>query len=264
MVKSMEIQDPLATLIKELSKGFSWRFIAQVLIIALLGIPILKLYVHFVPEVFPTRPPPPGGSGVRYVLVPASKLWVNSGIRIQPNQKITMRASGYVNLAIHRLVSSAVADVPPPYIWSGPEGTVIDRKYPLYKRREELLIEKRALPGQLLYVAVRDSEVPPSEHNPRPERIHTLAQGIPYVNTSREQETLYFTVNEKLLEDSPKAKLAFVGKNQMEIDEIYGPGKITREQLLKQLENIIYNRYWTVWFDDNVGQFLVEVEPKCP
>ncbi|MCI5139340.1 MAG: hypothetical protein D3922_13230 [Candidatus Electrothrix sp. AR1] len=174
-----------------------------------------------------------------------------------------MRASGYVNLAIHRLVFSAEVDVPPPYIWSGPEGTVMDRKYPLYKRREELLIEKRALPGQLLYVAVRDSEVPPSEHNPRPERINILIPGIPHVNTSTERETLYFTVNEKLIEDSPKAKLAFVGENQMEIDQIYGPGKITREQLAKQLESIISNRYWTVWFDDNVGQFLVEVEKTC-
>jgi hypothetical protein len=257
----MEIEDPFATLIKELSKGFSWRLITQVLMIALLGIPILKLYIFFVPEFFPTSPKPPiMEPKLRYVLVPASKLWVNSGIRIQPKQKITMRASGYVNLAIHRLISSAEADVPPPYAWSGPEGTVLDGNCPLYKRREELLIEKRALLGQLLYVAVRDSEVPPSVNNPRPERIHALKSGNAYANISTERETLYFTVNEKLVENSPKAKLAFVGKNQMEIDQTYGPGKFTQKQLTKQFDNIIYNRYWTVWFDDNVGQFLVEVE----
>lgn len=255
----MEVEDKFATLIGEVSKGFSWRLITQIIIIALLGIPILKLYVYFVPEVFP-HASSGENLGLRYVLVPASKLWVNSGIIIKPGQKVTMRASGYVNLAIHRLVSSAEVDVLPPYGWSDPNGIMIDRNRPLYQRRKELLIEKRALQGQLLYIAVRDSEVSPSENNPRPERIRILKSGDYYTNESKVRETLYFTVNEKLVEDSQKAKLAFVGKNQKEVDDTYGPGVITQEELEAQFNNIVKKRYWTVWFDDNIGQFLIEIK----
>ncbi len=256
----MEVEDKFATLIGELSKGFSWRLITQIIIIALLGIPILKLYVYFVPQVFPHHPPPIQNLGIRYVLVPSSKLWVNSGITIEPGEKISMHASGYVNLAVHRLVDSAKIDLPPSYHWSGPEGIEIGKNLPLYHRREDLLIEKRALPGQLIYAAVRNTEVPPSKKNPRPKRMNTLSSDNYYTNKSDERETLYFTINEKLIENSPEAKLAFVGKNQDEIDRTYGPGKITLEDLETQFNNIITNRYWTVWFDDNIGQFLIEIK----
>ncbi|MCW5211548.1 hypothetical protein VU04_01385 [Desulfobulbus sp. TB] len=252
----MEAEDKFAILIREISKGFSWRLITQIVIIALLGIPILKLYEYFFP-IFPPPLPPPS---ISYILVPANKLWINSGITIQPGQKITMRASGYINLAIHRLISSANTDVLPPYSWSDTTGTVLDGTRPLYKRREELLIEKRALLGQLLYVAVRDSEVPPSQNNPRPERIRILKSGDCYKNESKVRETFYFTVNEKLVENSQKARLAFIGKNQKEVDDTYGSGVITRKQLEERFNKIIEQGYWTVWFDDNIGQFLVEIK----
>lgn len=143
-------------------------------------------------------------------MVPSNKLWVNSKFVIEPKQKITLSASGYVNLAVHRIVSSAEYDTMPPYPWSGSEGTRID--LPLHKRRKGLLVEKRALLGQLLYAAIPTSEIPPSESNPRPNRIYTLTSNNSYKNTGDEPETLYFTVNEKLLEDSKEAKYAFTGK----------------------------------------------------
>ena len=256
----MEVEDRFAALIGELSKGFSWRLITQIIIIALLGIPILKLYVYFVPQVFSLPPQTQNNLGVRYILVPSSKLWINSGVTIEPGEKISMHASGYINLAMHRLVDSARIDIPPSYHWSGPEGIEIDKNLPLYHRREDLLIEKRALPGQLLYAAVRNTEVPPSKKNPRPKRMNILSSDSYYTNRSDERETLYFTINEKLLENNQKAKLAFVGKNQEEVDETYGPGVITLQELEKQFENIVNNRYWTVWFDDNIGQFLIEIK----
>ncbi|MCP4651971.1 MAG: hypothetical protein GY858_01110, partial [Candidatus Omnitrophica bacterium] len=120
----MEVEDKFAVLIGELSKGFSWRLITQFVIIALLGIPIAKLYVYVVPKIFPWIRKPPE---IRYVLVPANEPWINSGVVIKPGQKIIMHASGRVNLAVHRLVDSAKVDIPPTYNWNGPEGIEIDR-----------------------------------------------------------------------------------------------------------------------------------------
>jgi hypothetical protein len=254
-------------LVTKLLSKISWSFILQILVIALLGIPVLRLYVHFVPEIFPPRRI---GSNIEYVIVPANQLWVDTGIVLKPGETIKLSASGQINLAVHRLVEAANEDRVPWYGWVGPEGKELPKAEnppTIYIRRQEaqLLIHPESKPGCLLMYLGSEGQPPPDKRDPRPKDIMAIGRGPKqYRNESKQNQQIYLTVNEKLLANTDKAREAYVG-TQAEIDATYGLNsdgtpRFTLEQLEKRYKYVIDNAYWDVWFDDNIGEFLVKVE----
>lgn len=59
---------------------------------------------------------------VIYWLFNTAELWANSGIEVKKNDRITIRASGAANTAIHYLVDGASDDFQPKFSWVGTEG----------------------------------------------------------------------------------------------------------------------------------------------
>lgn len=194
------------------------------------------------------------------VLVSASTLWLDTGIKIRPGQKLSIGASGLVNLAIHRLVDAAKEDVRPRHGWVGPDGDQQGNEKPVEHRRMQLRIEPRVGFGSLLAFVRAEGEPNPGKENPKPAGVQAVGRNgkVSYEDNRGREGTLFLTVNEAVIQDTDEAKKAYV-TTQGDLDETYGKGILTVAKLESQWRQIVRNNYWEVWFDDNVGHFLVQV-----
>lgn len=109
-----------------------WKVIASLFVIVgvfFIGIALVVLVVKsFYPyNVIKTNPY--GATIIKnedkeviYWLFNTAELWANSGIEVKKNDRITIRASGAANTAIHHLVDGASDDFQPGFSWVGTEG----------------------------------------------------------------------------------------------------------------------------------------------
>ena len=203
-------------------------------------------------------------------LVPSNVVWVDSQIKVPSGHSVSIKPTGAINLALHRVVEGAQKDLPPPYKWSTHEGISLPEDKPLYVRRKKLLIHEQAKIGALLMhpKPLNQGELEPSEYNPRPDNIIVLhKKETIYSNTNEHDVILYFTVNEKIFANTPAAKKAFVGESQELVNLTYGykdknktiPA-VKQSDLEYRWNNLVNTNYTNVWFDDNIGQFLVSIE----
>jgi len=197
-----------------------------------------------------------------HFLVPASKLWIDSGITITPGQIIRISASGLINVAMHRVVNAAEEDKYPLLPWTGPEGFYSgpNETRPIYSKRRYILVKPDAPRGSLLLYARKQGYPEPGKHNPDPSDIVVVGKGITYTYEAVDTmpANLYFVINDAVLGKEKKHRDAFMG-TQSEIDFTYGKGRYSVEELEKRWNKIVETQYWDIWYHDNVGQFLVEV-----
>jgi hypothetical protein len=145
--------------------NISWKLVGAGIVLSLLLIPILYLYRTIFPELFRPRAPTYNDE---VVLLPASQLWMWTGIQVEAGEEIQLRASGGVNLATHRSVFNALSDTEPSLPWmflSGP--TRVDSIGPRPANPDDSLIHPSAPDGALL-LFVRPLNSSPSSDNPRP------------------------------------------------------------------------------------------------
>jgi hypothetical protein len=194
------------------------------------------------------------------VLLSASHLWTNTGLKMRPNQKINIGATGRVNLAVHRLVDAAKEDVKPRHGWVDPDGDQFKNEKPLDLIRKPLLIEPQVVHGCLLAYVRPQGEPDPGKENPKPTGIQVVGRNneIIYRDPSGREGTLFLTVNEGVPKDDAKSKAAYIA-NQEVLDETYGKNKVTVAMLRARWDYIVRENYWEVWYDDNVGEFLVQI-----
>jgi len=198
------------------------------------------------------------------VLLPASKLWTNTGLIIRPGQKISIAATGFVNLAIHRLVDAANNDDRPRHGWVGPEGAAegdLRNERPVDRLRKPLRIEPKVGFGCLLAYIRPEGKPDPGRENPRPEGIHVFnkqSSELTYKDSEDRVGTLFLTVNDGILRDDRESEEAYV-TNQDALDATYGKGKRTVQELRETWKKLVVQNYWDIWFDDNVGEFLVQL-----
>ena len=220
------------------------------------------------------------------ILIPANRVWIDTGLDIEANQPIKLHASGTVNLAVHRLVAAANNwDNPAPaFGWTDPGGT---RRYGKnfkgvdFPRRKLLVGGIDSVPGELLAYLAASGEAPDSPCNGEPhgpllvpvEKIeHAWTKDATNATTLKWGYTgrLLLTVNDTLLRfpsgDPDKFKADFLGTPQQQL-ESYGAQADhpkTQPELGKALE-----RRWNTlrddnrceaMFDDNVGEFFVQIE----
>lgn len=206
-------------------------------------------------------------------LISGNQVWINTGVPVKPGQKININASGKINLGIHRLVDGAIHDKQPRLPWIGPEGDPnFGKGKAVDKKRADLRISDNAFYGGLLaYVHPVGKCKRPSLENFKPSCGEIWAvKGADHRNTFEYSDTnsvegeLYFTVNETVLQAGSEYENAYV-LTLAEAQEAYGETHKPKEiakipgDTEKRWKYIKDREYWDVWFDDNVGQFLVQI-----
>jgi hypothetical protein len=223
-------------------------------------------------------------------LLPANKLWVNTGVRVKPNQKLKISASGSVNLAIHHLVDAARAHEKAPFSDDvGPEGGLHpDREAKDMKRAKCMIIPDLKLHGALIACILPEGKSPADEYY-RPHGMKLI--GRQDLITSDTGGVLWLTVNDCVL--SPEDEDAFTGGGLDALNQtseemlkivrsaavaLAGPPSSVGDctvalrlvqaqvsatkayQLRKRWRKIVDDKYWDVYFKDNFGYFLVQIE----
>lgn len=191
----------------------------------------------------------------------ASQMWADTGVVIPPGESACVTASGRVNLAVHRLVDAAVADVPPLSSWIDPSGDVQPGTPTAGRardaRRDQLLILPSAPLGSLLAFLREPTDPAPGPANPRGgggeevESLQLVGSGSTLRNNTDQPLELYLTVNDAYLSPSDTARSLYT-------ERVSG---VRDRQMQRRWNSILENRYWNLWFDDNVGSFVVQVQP---
>lgn len=263
-----------------LLQGFSsWQHLSRFLIAVLITLFLLLIFAYLILHKLRSVPVSieftSGGATVVKVkekpskalyLLAAGRLWANTGIELNPNQEVLITASGYINLAFHRLAESADIDRKPRHGWTGPEGGPLKKETGLDRRREALLIDPKIGYGTLLAYVRPRSTAPPGIRNPVPDGIQVVGKCQRIRNRSKEPGELWLVVNEAVLSDTEKAHNAYV-TDQAILNEAYGfkdsdgtIPKLTVEEMERRWEYIRAQSYWDVWWDDNIGEFLVQFD----
>jgi len=187
---------------------------------------------------------------------PGNRFWSNSGIDVTKGDRLKLRVSGAVNLAIHHLVRSAETDNPPYFHWTGsdgyePEQAAFFRPADDHRQRWRLAIG--APQGMLLMQVVPPGANP--EVRPDGEHLYLVGSGRDGPFRMRQSGTLYFALNEVPLDETMHDYYVITQQTDP---------KYVKEHPVKDQEKawteIVRLKYWDLWFDDNAGSFLVTAE----
>jgi hypothetical protein len=186
-------------------------------------------------------------------LYAADGVWRDSDIEIRKGDSIEVFASGRVNMAIHHLVKSAQTDLPPFLHWSSPEGLTEDQEQYLRGTDWSRLSARispnlKIKPGALL-MQIAEDRYRVKDH-PHDSDLYVI--GSKYQGRARRSGKLYFTINEVLL-DSAAESTYFIDSTE---DLAYVELHSYRDQKASW-DSIKKYKYWNLWFDDNVGYFLI-------
>lgn len=215
----------------------------------------------------------PGKNQQWLTSVPASDLWVNTGIKIPPSHSVRIRAWGRANLAIHRLVAAAYYDQVPYQCWVNPDGVILGSngaKVPYNdKEREELLLfpasknnnvsQTGLLVGCLVPTNTSNGKLP-SKENPRPEfRLFAVGSSSKIDNNDSTACELWLCINDAILD--PKnldtCRRIYIASVRGELNKNDNPFVKFMETAEDRWDNIVKNRYWNLWYDDNFGEYQV-------
>ncbi len=182
-------------------------------------------------------------------ILPGSSRWTNTGIVLQPQEKFRIRASGKVHLAFHRLAESALDDTRPGFGWIEPTGEPWVNLSQSDALRRKLLILPDANIGALLGYLHAAGTPEPSIHNSKPEGIIVIGEETVVVNNSQQEVELWLVLNETILDpnDLERSKKGYINPEKRIFWE-------------KRWEYIVRDNYWDLWWDDNIGHYLVQIE----
>ena len=197
-----------------------------------------------------------GGRRTLQWLFPASAMWASSGVTVKQGDRITFHVTGAANLAIHHLVKSAETDSAPFFNWTGPEGMTSDQTKFL-RPVDHYRFPKRIAPndssGTLLMQVVPANRK--ALTRPDGEHLYPIGSGDHGTVEIRQSGTLYFALNEIPLDSTMHDYYVIPAS----IDPEYAHKHPLVEQE-RTWRGIVQHRYWNLWFDDNVGFFLVTAE----
>ncbi len=182
-------------------------------------------------------------------LLPASKPWVNTGIIVNKDKPITFTASGRVHLAINNLVKSAEANIKPQVKWTGPEG--YDSGLAEKDRyRSPILISPRSNLGKIIGFVKSPNDITPGPKYRSPNNTFEVENNTVY--TPKETGELWLCINDFLLgpEDDEKSLKAYIGETR---------GR-EREKRIQEFNKILTQGYWEIWFDDNIGEYMLQID----
>ena len=187
-------------------------------------------------------------------LLQASSRWTNTGIKIQNGQKIRLIVYGKISTSGVGLFNSLenVQRISEFHKWIDIEGKEIQKNHPVNK----FLIEPKANIGNIIGFIETAQDIPPGVNNLRPKGLFVINEKIKEITNIKEQDgTLWFTINDIYFDsnDTLSSKKAFFGRSS---------NRSIEEQ--QNLENswtyIEKNGYWDILFEDNVGEYLINIE----
>lgn len=187
-------------------------------------------------------------------LLSASDPWANTGLKVKIGDKLDIKASGKVSLAVHHLTSAAEDDEKPPHAWVDPDGKIEDAKPNLKKQdifRKEFLLLKNGEYGALIGC------IKPEGKKPEAKDTTVFLVGSSKSDfVCHQSGFLWLSVNDVLL--TPEDTLAYeVPSRFCDLDKygnLYSPPKT-----FFQIDSI---DYWHIWFDDNIGSFMVTIKKE--
>lgn len=180
-------------------------------------------------------------------LLSASAPWGSTGFKVKKGEFLQIRASGKVDLAVHRLIEAAISDQRPLHAWVGPDGMsdlnkLLLRKQDVWRQKWLLVPDK---PYGALIVGISPDNYPPSD------RHNIWIAGSEWNGQTPESGVLWFAVNDVLL--TPDSKDAY---------EIPFEHKEEGYDVPRKFDDIAKDQYWNVFFDDNIGSFMVTVKKE--
>jgi hypothetical protein len=202
--------------------------------------------------------------------------WVRTGLQVKPNDKVRIEASGSVHTRLQKLIEIAQTDMsrnPQQYqSWVGPKGN-----HGLGTESDERRRPLRLLPDQpygALVAALCDGKSPvkddtkgaiDSEKNFEVKRQGELVLAVNDLLLNDKAQDLYALPVEtnrgyyksKLIEKEGESVYSW---KQQKIDE---ESKKLRQAKLNAWDQIVQYNRWTVWLDDNIGEFFVSVTKKA-
>jgi hypothetical protein len=184
-----------------------------------------------------------GAEEIMTFQIHASSMWECSQWQVKAGMKISIRASGRVNLAIHRLIDNARIDRRPMYPWNGPSGFSNSND-----PRSPYLIFPEANWGALIFGITKS-------------RIHS-----PCLNGTCKCDSIWIACEEG--KEAIEFTVPYSGYLWFSINDI--PLDSTRQKVyeldpnydksISSWNDILKLKYWNVWFDDNTGSFLINVK----
>jgi hypothetical protein len=197
----------------------------------------------------------PQDPNTAYLVVPASAPWVDTGIDVEAGEVIRIDAIGHAHLSLRQLYEAIDYDSMPRFQWIDPDGSAFAVRRPQDSLRQDFLLSPGANMGKLLgYFWPSGSAQPqPSRDHPRPGGMLEIGRHATIKNPLHDTARLFLVLNDMVLDPSrmEASKRAYIGPYP-KTDPHY-PARS------KRWEYVVRNRYWYLWFDDNIGQFLVQV-----
>lgn len=202
---------------------------------------------------------------ITHSVLSACDCWVNTGVEVRPGEECELKVTGKTHGAIDYLVKDAENNNLPAFTWNGPEGREFkiraeDKIAHLDSLRKKLLLDPNAKMGQVLFF-IQKQEVHPtcelSGSEVSPNEIHAYDnKGWKFTNDSKETWYIWATVNDLLIKDfnDKTAYEVYLGLTEKE-------SRIKREKSWPVLAKEKYN---TLWYDDNIGSFIISAKIERP
>lgn len=207
---------------------------------------------------------------VSQFLLPSNDVWFDTGIELDENEECEFKISGKVNLALNKLVESAKEDRPTKVNWTGPEGNEFaklgDDSLQDNAKRDLLLYpgERKRIGNVVFFLQPVNEQIADFRKYFLQNRGELTKKIIPLgsggndnkiANSSSHKVRIYLSVNDIVFNFSDpasveKSKAAYFGKTKDPKYEAAWKGSIEPIQ------------YEQLWYDDNVGCFLVCVTIK--
>jgi hypothetical protein len=218
-------------------------------------------------------------------LVPASQCWINTELPIEPGETIEFTTSGKVHLALNLIKQEELAIVK----WSKPDGSPFTKPTKeLGDRRNFLMIQQRnddspdPLVGNLVGFLQADGiDEAPGPNNPRPKgdaaknKVFHIGHAHTITNETGHKAYLWLSVNDIVLTNSEEARLAYLGDSTEFVKKALSglPVPISAKDSCQQAkaawqqhvaiwDSICARRQWDLYFNDNIGTYLVFIEKK--
>lgn len=207
------------------------------------------------------------GQTISQSILAASDCWIKTGIVVKPNESYTIKVTGKIHTAADYLLRDVANDTIPSFQWSGPEGREFRiRSQGVFEKydqmRKNLLIDPNANMGCVLfYFQDEDAKEPScsggSDFFPRPNNIKVYNNNkglLEGKNSGTVNQNLWASINDMLIMDTTdNIRLAYLGA------ELKGD---TLKRKINKWESIKKSTYRKLWFDDNIGSYIISVQVK--
>ncbi|WP_457069418.1 hypothetical protein [Hymenobacter sp. UYAg731] len=195
-------------------------------------------------------------------LLPSNAVWFDTGLEIKPEQECVFKITGRVHLAVQRIVESAANDSKCPIPWTDANGNkwedIGDTDTQL-NAKKQLLMKPGDNIGNVVgyYLPVDEAnqfqEYFTKNRSSLTTNVFDVGSSKTIQNMTDKKVRIYLCVNDVFLGFNSayltKSEMAYCGDKPNEL----------RSSKWIEIKNSSYDN---LYFDDNIGSFLVQVEIK--